>query len=832
MPSVHRFTFVAVLAGMVGPGPAAAQQGPPQLLAIVCGSPVPQPEALPPAGSSPVLLALALCFDRQGGNSLIDPETYLHYIRPRPSDPAHGRWIRYDEQLETQLLDDFKRLWGTKFLDDLSIEVKEYPLANGVIAKAVIFNIEERQRVRIVDYAGLSHVDRADLEKALKERGADIGLDSFLDRGVLRQVASVILDLLTDKGYRFAEVKPTVTEIAGGPKLVNVTFKVAEGPKVAIRDIEFLGNRQVPDTTLAKALKVNRAQGLLSAVNGTGVYRERQFDEDADRIVAAYRDLGYITARLGQPDPRPLEESADGQTRWVQLRIPVDEGKRYRIGEVSFEGNTRVDSTALATLFNLRRGAFYSEAAVRKGLEKAREVYGAGGYYEFTAYPDLQPDSSGSEEPVVDVKIKVAEGPQYFVNRITFSGNTHTRDEVVRRELALVEAGVFNTEALKVSLRRLNQLGYFKPLDDKSISVNKASGAANKVDIELKVEEQNRNQISFGAGASQYDGIFGNLSFSTSNFIGRGEALTLSAQKGARSGFYQAAFTEPFLFGRPITAGANLFSRKIDYQIYSTAVDYSEVRSGGSVTTGLALRRFTRLLLTYGYEVIATASSDAFAEAFTGTSAVGAAFLDEGRHVQSSMTPSFVYNTVDSPYVPRQGMRLTASYQYAGGPLGGTTNFAKPELEAIAYLPVSRRTALGMRASTGWLLNYSSTALPYYLRYFLGGETQVRGTELRSVGPMNANGAAIGGNKFLLFNAEYYYDIAPMVRGLLFHDAGQAFAEDQPLDVRQLRTSSGVELRVTVPMLGVPFRLIYAWNTYRDVSQPARTFKFGVGMTF
>jgi outer membrane protein insertion porin family len=426
----------------------------------------------------------------------------------------------------------------------------------------------------------------------------------------------------------------------------------------------------------------------------------------------------------------------------------------------------------------------------------------------------------------------MTEGKQYFVNRIMLAGNTHTKDEVIRRELLLLEAGVFNTEALKVSIRRLNQLGYFKPLESAGVDVHKAPDKDDRVDIVVKVEEQNRNQISFGAGVSQYDGFYGSASFTTANFMGRGEAVTVALQKGTRSNNYSIGLTEPYILGRAITAGATIYSRKTDYQLYSaTGTDYSEVRTGFSLVTGLPMRRFTRFTLSYGYEVADTASSAAFRAAFQ-VAGSAVPVLDDGRHTQSSITPALIYNTVDQPLAPRRGMRLSGSYQYAGGLLGGTSNFVRPEGEAVVYVPVTRKTALGFRANGGWITNYSSTALPYYQRYFLGGETQIRGVNIRTVGPLNANNAALGGTKFVLFNAEYYYDILPMVRALVFHDAGQAFDETHPVDLRQLRTSSGAELRFTLPMIGVPMRLIYAWNVYRDPFQPARGFKFAVGTTF
>lgn len=826
-----------LIASDAAASPQSAQAGNPNQPTRLCNLPLPTPAKAPPDGSPPIVLAFLLCFEKQGGASMIEPQTYLYHIQLRPSEPSQDRWIAYDDALEALVRADFRRLWATNFLDDLSIEAHDYVFDNGVVGKLIVFNMEERQRVRIVDYDGLHKVDQSAIEDRLKEKGIGVRLDSFLDPTSLRRVATIVRELYAEKGYQYAEVTPTVLTLPGEAKLVHVTFNISEGPKVAIRDVEFLGNRAIDDETLAKQLKENKAQGLMSVIGGGGVFKADKFAEDAQRIIDFYRDLGYITAQVGQPDLRSLDDSSDGKTRWVQMRVPITEGAKYAIGTIGFEGNTIVKSEALTQLFKLKVGDTYSQKVVRKGLDDARDLYGSGGYFEFTGYPDLKPrepaEVGKDGRPIVDVTIRVDEGKQYFINRITFAGNTHTRDAVVRRELAMFEAGVFNTQALKNSVRRINQLGYFKPIEGDGVSVEKTPGVDNKVDIRLKVEEQNRNQIQFGAGASQYEGFFGNASFTTSNFIGRGETLTLSFQKGSRANNYQVAFTEPFMFGKPITAGVNLFSRKIDYRITSTAVDYSEVRNGFGLTTGLPIRRFTRGFVTYGWEVIDVASSNTLTNAVGADSSISSLlFLEDGRYTESSITPSIVHNTVDNPFAPRSGMRLTGRYQYAGGLLGGSSDFIRPDLEGIVYFPVTRRTALGVRGQVGWIRNYGRQELPYYQRYFLGGETQIRGVDIRTVGPMNEDNVALGGDKFVLFNAEYYFDILPQVRALLFHDAGQAFDESHRIDLRTLRTSSGAELRVTLPIISVPFRLIYAWNIYRDTFQPARTFKFAVGTTF
>jgi outer membrane protein insertion porin family len=811
----------------------------------ICGQPVPPPANLPPPDSPPVIYQIAPCFARQGNVSIVEPQTYLYYIQTRPSQPSQQVWVPYDDQAQQHLVQDFRRLWATSFLDDLTIEATDYVFSNGVIGKLITFDMEERQRIRIVDYAGSHGLSRTDIDEAFKTENVSLRLDSFLDPGALRRADTVIRRMLSEKGHLDSTVTHTITELPTGPKLINLTFNIEPGPKYLVRQIDFVGNT-IGDGTLTRQMKATKEESFLSFITKRGAYKQEKFEEDADQIEAYYRDRGYLQARVGTPDVRTIRDASDGKTRWVELRIPVTEGPRYRVGTFTIADNTVVKSEALAPFFTLKTGEYYAESAIRKGFEKAREAYGSIGHYEFTAYPEFkfldavnEPGHTGL--PAVNVTLHMQEGEQYFINRITFVGNTLTRDKVIRRELRVVEGGVFNTEALKFSVRRLNQLGYFKPIGEgtdaqQSVQVEQTATKKNHVDVTLKLEERNRNELSFGAGMSGIDGFFVNGSFATTNFLGQGETFQVAAQTGARSNNYQVSFSEPYLFDRPITGGASIFTRRIDYLDTSGAVAYSEARGGLNTTAGLWVRRFTQLFATYAYEVIDTAVRDDLVDEDTPAdpgSPVFNPFLDEGRHIESRVTPSLVYNSVDSPFMPRSGMRLSGSVDMAGGGLGGTVNYFKPEAEMILYIPHTRRTAIGLRAQAGWIRQFGATdELPYYRRFFLGGETQIRGFDIRTVGPLDSSNRALGGNKFMLFNAEYYFDIAGPVRLLAFHDAGQAFAESEPWDIRQLRTSTGVELRVIVPVMNVPFRLIYSWNLYRDSFQPPRGFRFAIGTTF
>jgi outer membrane protein insertion porin family len=864
------------------------------------------PAKLPPAGSGPILYQYALCFAKQGGTSVIEPQTYLYYIGLRPSAPSQDRWVPYNDATEGQILRDFKALWGTNFLDDLSIETVDYVFPNNVVGKIVLYDMEERQRVKIVDYVGSKKVEQSKIEEELKKKNIQIRLDSFIDPGIVRQVAGVVRDMYAEKGYEFVEVKPEVKEVSGGPKTVNLTFHITEGPKVKIRRVEFIGNSAISDGKLARKLKENKAPGFFKFITGTGTYKEAKFADDAENVVSYYRERGYVKARVGQPELKVLEDSKDGKTRWIELRIPVTEGQRYKIGEFAFAGNSVVKSEALRPLFKLEKGDYYNEKRIRKGLEKAKELYGTGGYWEFTGYPDVvfpnepngDADGNGDHDgasgppapeaaakpvagpPIVDVTMRLDEGKQYFVNRITFVGNTVTRDPVIRREIRLFEGGVFNTEALKYSVRRLNQLGYFKPLEGEAIDVQKTANVDNKVDVKLKLEEQNRNQITFGAGVSQYEGFFGQLAFQTSNFLGRGETFSVSAQQGNRAKNYQVGFTEPFLFGRPITAGIDVFDQEIQY-----FNQFTQASAGMNTVWGFPAGPFSRFFVNYSYQKVRVKDLNPLYE--TAAALGNNPFLADslligqgGERRISKIGPSFIYNTVDSPIFPTTGRRYSLSFDLAG--LGGNSSFYNPKAEGVWYLQQNRRLSLGFRAAIEYISPYGKTTeLPIFEKLFLGGEYSIRGFDLRSVGPRDANsGLVIGGNKSMLFNAEYLINIAGPVRLVLFYDAGQVRDEGEkfawqekvtrtvtqgalipfPGDIYQVvpllsqklptvtedigttsafKTSTGAEVRFFMPVLNVPFRLIFAMNPQRggvldNNLQPEKRFKFrfAVGTTF
>ena len=918
------------------PAPAAPQAQTPAAnpnapFTSACGFSVPPPAVQPPQNIGPIVYFVEFCFPKQTG-SFIDRETYQYYIKFRGSLPSQGVWIPYNDAAEQAVREDFRRVWDQGFLEDFVIEANDYAFANGVQGKIISYKLEERERIKIVTYEGSKQIDRTKIEEELRNRSIVIAVDSLIDEQKIQRVEGVVRDLMLEKGFN-AQVTHTIAPVEGSSKTVNLTFHVDEGPKVKIKKVDFVGNAAYSDGKLERQMKENKPKGILSWITGTGTYNAAKFEEDAARVEDYYQNHGYPNIRVGQPELKVVENTKDGKTQWIELRIPVTEGGKYQFGELDFTGNNRLPSDVLRTLYELKPGDLYNRKKIVEGNKKAQEVYGGWGYMEFTPAPELtrsdqvpdpavqlaslvpealapvteQKPAAPAKQPTVDVTIHITEGEQFFINRIVFKGNTTTRDNVIRRELGgLAEGAPFNTNALKNAVRRLNQLGYFQPIegDERDTTVDKTPGKPNRVDVTMKLAEQNRNQLTFGAGISQYEGFFGQLAFSTANFLGRGESLTVSLQGGERAQNYQLGFTEPFLFDRNITGGIDLHKRSLQYVGY-----YTQKSTGGNLFVGFPVRPFTRMFMNYSYEEVhITDLNEALIDSSCVFSSSGCSTIQSvadlsqltptqietigrnqflmdsllvgqgGKRTISKVVPSIIHNTVNHPIFPTFGKKLTASVDLAV--LGGNTQFYKPHLEGIWFIRHTSRTTIGLRGLFDYITPVGrTTSLPIFERLFLGGEYSVRGFDIRSIGP-TAEGSPVvlGGNKSLLFNAEYQISIAQPVRLVLFYDAGQVrnFGEkfvwqedltrnvfppppallppfpdavrdpDAPgptLEVigktSAFKTSTGVELRFFMPVLNVPFRLIYAFNPQRggvldNNLQPAKdqTFRFAVGTTF
>jgi outer membrane protein insertion porin family len=324
-------TAVAAAALFGCAAPASAQDAPP----------CPKPANLPPA-NSPVLSRCTHLVAHPVNVTVVEQATYQYYIRAPQSLPSQQVWAPYDEEA---LMKDFWTLWNTGFLDNIWIETLDEPFENGVPAKHIIYHIEERPRLKAIDYVAAegtkTQVEVAKLESTLRERNIRLNLDAFVDEATIRKVIGVIRETYAEKGYNDIKVEPKRESLPAGPKLIHLTFEIDQGPKYKLREVVFDGNTAFSDATLRGQIKENKPSSFMGLMGG-GTYLETKFAEDAELVNEFYLNKGYVQARVGNPQVEKLEDSRDGKTRWIRLRIPVDEGKRYRMGKLEITENTAV----------------------------------------------------------------------------------------------------------------------------------------------------------------------------------------------------------------------------------------------------------------------------------------------------------------------------------------------------------------------------------------------------------------------------------------------------------------------------------------------------------
>ena len=661
----------------------------------------------------------------------------------------------YDQQA---LERDFNSLWNTGYFDDLRIEREAS--AKGWIIHVYV---KEKPTIREIKYVGLSSVSQSDVLDKFKERKVGLTQESQYDPTKVKHAEVVVKELLAAHGHQFATVRSEVRPIP--PAAVALTFVVKEGPKVKVGKITFEGNKAIKSRELRSAMKNLKPVGIPHSIFLENLfartYDSTKLSEDAERVRYYYQTKGYFKALVADPKTQIHDTSG---VRWywpfksspgkaVDITLPVEEGQRYRLKEITFSGNKAVTNTAgLRALFKIKDGEIFDTEAVRKGLEGLRKAYAALGYINFTPVPNTEADD---EKKLISLRIDVDEGKQFFVRRIEFQGNTTTRDKVIRRELALEEGQVYNGNLWELSLLRLNQLQYFEQLKPEQDSEIKQNVQDSTVDITLKVREKGKNSIGLTGGVSGLAGGFIGLNYTTNNLFGKGESLSLQFQVGQYQKNETLSFTQPYLFDKPLQFGWSVYHNSYNYnQAALTSIqlnqsvslpasyqallqNFTQTSTGATTSFSYPIKRsFKRVGITYSFDdssvqTFSAASADYFqALAFRGISGPNAL----NGIITSKVVPNFSYNRIDNPQRPHSGQSLYFAAEFAG--LGGNVRYIKPVAEYKKFIPVNKgRNTLGVRVLGSWISGYGGQVAPPFDRFYMGGDTDIRGFDIRAISP-------------------------------------------------------------------------------------------------
>lgn len=727
--------------------------------------------------------------DIQGNRRLRDDDL-LYYIKTRSGDVYN----------EAALEEDLKQLLSLNFFDKTATRVLTTEGVRGGVN--VIFEVREWPIIRDLQFVGAKAVPESDILKAFREQRAGISKEEIYDPVKARAATRILRELLATAGYPNAKI--TIEEEEVSATSIALTFNVEQGNRSRIVDIDFTGNENFKDGELKNALTLVKETGMITRFKGQDILDLRKLEYDLQKNVRSYMwSKGYFQARIGEPEvvglgvkrtdfiplitlPLPLISSKDDT---LKIIIPVTEGKVYRVGELKVEGNSIFSEQLILAFVGLKKGEIADGKRLQDAVyEDLKTQYGTQGFLQYNAEfdPVFKDNPASPNEGIVDITITIEEGKQFTLRRLEFTGNTFTRDRVMRREFLINEGDIYNQRNLEISLARLNQTQYFDPIDKDQDVETRTDEEQGDVDLIVKIKEKGRQQISFNGGVGGLGGSFFGFEYSTNNLAGRGEVLSLSAGWGNRQQSLQLTYQEPYFRDRPISVGVSLFASRYKFfgegtfltqntdllnQLFDPLAQittdesnlFTQSTYGATVFATAPLselffkkRRFTqfsRVGLTY--QLSATSIADPPINESADPAARIPIIYEQPNILTSRVTATFVYDTrqpaangIDTV----SGTQLAFSAALAG--LGGDVRTYQPNITYSSFIPIRKRRSknpevfafriqagtIGTFAVTDKIRNANSISfvngIPIYERYFMGSENDIRGYNSRAISPI------------------------------------------------------------------------------------------------
>jgi outer membrane protein insertion porin family len=717
---------------------------------------IPKVEAAKPteAGAPPEDVVEAIEFR---GSRRVPQDTLKALIYTKRGD-------KFDEET---LRRDFMALWNTGRFDDIRLEREA-----GKTGWIVRFVLTERRVIRSIKYEGNKSITMSEILDRYKERKVGLTTESQYDPNKVQRARNVLTEYLSERGRQFATVTPEIRQLP--PSSLEITFRIDEGPKVKVGDIDIEGNEAFNSRIVRRAMKNLRPVGIPYSIYFEDLfaksYDSSKLEEDMERVRQFYMDHGYFMAKVTDHDVKIRDVGGDGfkipliypnkPGKRADISVTIDEGRLYHLRNIGFGGVKlfRTPETLMRPLFQMQSGDVFSTAKLKKGLENMRKLYGEFGYIDMVAEPNFDTIPNTDK---IDMTLSIDEGKQFFVRRIDFSGNTTTRDKVIRREMLIDEGDMFNSRLWELSVLRLNQLGYFEVLKENEAADIKRDTKTNTVDITVKVKERGKNSIQLNGGVSGIAGSFVGFSYATNNFLGLGETLSLSSQLGDRIRQVELGFTEPYFLDRPLQVGFSVNMQRFNYDqgrevsllsgrnlipLFNSLGSnnlLNYVSNGRGFTTFLSYplkRSFARLGLTYGYNIqniktLTDAATQYFQ--YLNFQSVGGPNSLSGIKT-SQITPSYTYNTVNHPITPTAGKSIFVTFPFSGSILGGNVNTINPtvDMKYFRKAPYFKNHVIGAHVLGRLLTGYGGKVAPPFSRFYMGGENDIRGFDIWGISPI------------------------------------------------------------------------------------------------
>ena len=697
------------------------------------------------------------------GMVTIGKDKIISQIKMRPNQ----------KYIEAVVSEDIKRIYELGYFENISVDVQKSKSGH----VSVVFVVDEKPILQKVVFKGNRKIKSRRLRKLI-----DLEEGAFVDSFMLKEAKDIIWGFYVKKGYPEVAVDFKF-DVDDKTNKAKITVKINEKGKMRIKRIEVDGNIVFSDRKIKKALKTKN-RWLLAA----GLFKQDLLEDDLERVRDLYKKKGFADVVVA------VDVDKNEEVGLIFIKIMIDEGQRYLIGDLSLQGQDKLTEYELRRVMTLKKGQVYSEQMVGEEIGKMTEVYFNEGYI----FTQIQPLSYvNPSNNLVDITFDVKESELIFVKMIDIQGNMRTKDKVVRRELRIHPGDKFAGDKIKKSKQNLENLGFFEDIRFEPQS----SGSETEQDLIVDVKENKTGSFSFGGGYSSVDKFVGFIELRQRNFdwknwpyfTGAGQDLSLSMQAGSAVSDFNLSFTEPWLNDKPVWLGFDLFARNHKRES-GTGYDYEEERKGGRVRLGRRLSDELKVGSSYKFERIdisdveSTASQELLDEVGTTDLSVGSTFIN--------------YDTRDNVFVPTKGIATGIAFDVAGGPFGGDKDFLKVNSNYSTYHKLFKKAVVELKLRAGWAKPFDDTdELPIYERYFAGGASSVRGYRERKVGPIgDLDNEPLGGESMFVSNLELTQPLGSVLKAAVFFDAGNVWKHRDDFLGSGLYTSVGFGLRVKTPL--------------------------------
>ena len=718
------------------------------------------------------------------GNKRIDSGAILRKIETKPGDVYNQKALR----------NDLKAIYKMGYFNDVQIDVSDS--AKG---KKVIFRVIEKPVIKSVIFQGINELKEEDVKEA-----ANIKEHFILNPATISLGEEAIRQLYKTKGFYNSKVSSNITYPDDSGAVVE--FVIDEGEEIYIKEISFEGNATFEDDDLLDEIETGE-RWFMSWLTESGLLDMNKIEQDGQRVVAFYNNNGFLEAKIGDPVITQKDE-------WLYIKFVIEEGPRFRVGTVDFKGDLLKGKNDLLNLLTIRKEKYLSRQTVREDILKITDYYAESGYAFASIRPRISKSPIGNR---MDIVFEIDKANLVYINRITITGNTRTRDNVIRRELRIAEGGVFDSKALRTSTQALQRLSFFEEVN----ITPEPSVDPDRMNVIVQVKEKSTGTFSIGAGYSSADKLILMGQISENNFLGRGDTLSLSANVGTVSSRYNLAYTNPHLNDTALSWGVDLFNTEREYD------DYTKESKGGGIRIGYPIFGNWKVFGNYSYtDTDLTEVSD------------DASFIIRNSvdlHITSAIKFSLVRDTRNLRYNASKGSRNVLSVKYAGGFLGGDAEFTKLEGSTSWYFPLFLKTVFHIKGAAGQVFENQTDQLPVYERFYLGGLNSIRGFEYATISPTDPDtGEDIGGDKMWYTNTEFIFPLLESqgIKGVVFYDTGQVLDDDEEFldSTSSIKQAAGLGFRWLSPM--GPLRIVWGYNLDPDEDEDESVWDFSVGGTF